>query len=94
MKFENAEKLVTNLHDKTEYAVYIRNSKQALNHGLVLKKVYRVIKFTQKAWLKPYIDMNTKVREKAKYNFVKDFFKFMNNAIFGKSMEDVTKQKY
>ena len=63
-KIEKVEKLVTNLHDKTEYAVYIRNSKQALNHGLVLKKVYRVIKFTQKAWLKPYIDMNTNLRKK------------------------------
>ena len=69
----------------------LKNLKEALRQGLVFKKF---INFNQKAWLKPYIDMNTKVREKAKYNFVKDFFKFMNNAIFGKSMEDVTKQKY
>ena len=69
----------------------LKNLKEALRQGLVFKKF---INFNQKAWLKPYIDMNTKVREKAKYNFVKDLFKFMNNAIFGKSMEDVTKQKY
>ena len=50
---------VTNLHDKTEYVIHIRNLKQALNHGLVLKKVHRVIKFNQNAWLKSYIDMNT-----------------------------------
>ena len=69
----------------------LKDLKEALRHGLVFKKF---INFNQKTWPKPYIDMNTKVREKAKYNFVKDFFKFMNNAIFGKSMEDVTKQKY
>ena len=49
MKIEKVEKLVTNLHDKTEYAIHIRNLKQALNHGLILKKVHRVIKFRQKA---------------------------------------------
>ena len=49
MKTEKVEKLVINLHDKTEYVIHIRNLKQALNHGLVLKKVHRVIKFNQKA---------------------------------------------
>ena len=48
------QKLVTDLHDKTEHVIHIRNFKQALNHGLILKKVHRVIKFNQKAWLKPY----------------------------------------
>ena len=59
MKLGKVEKLGANLHDKAEYVVHIRNVKQALNHGLDLKKVHRVIKFNQKAWLKPYIDMNT-----------------------------------
>ena len=59
MKIEKIEKLVTNLHDKTEYVIHIRNLKQALNHGIILKKVHRVIKFNQKAWLKPCIVRNS-----------------------------------
>ena len=66
MKIEIVEKLVFNLHDKTEYVIHIRNLKQALNHGLVLNKIHRVIKFNQNAWLKPYIDMNTNLRKKCK----------------------------
>ena len=58
MKTEKVEKLVTNLHGKTEYVIYIRNLKQALNHGLILKKIHRMIIFNQKAWLKSYIHMN------------------------------------
>ena len=89
MKIEKVEKLVTNLNDKREYFINIRNLKQALNHGLVLKNVYRVIKVNQKAWLKPYIDMNTKLRQKAKNNFENNFFKLMNNAAFEKNIENV-----
>ena len=73
MKIEKVEKLVANLHDKTEYVIHIRNLKQALNHGLVLKKVHRVIKFNQNAWLKPYIDMNTDLRKNTKNDFEKVF---------------------
>ena len=66
MKIEKVKTLLTNLHDKNEYVIHIRNSKQAVNHGLILKKVHRVIKFNQNAWLKPYIDMNTDLKEKQK----------------------------
>ena len=89
MKFEKIEKLVTSLHDKTEYVIYRRNVKQALNHELILKKVHRVLKFNQKAWVKPYIAMNTKLRQIAKDNFKKDFLKLTNNVVFGKFMKKI-----
>ena len=73
MKIEKVKKFVANLQDKTKYVIHIRNLKQALNHGLVLKKVHRMFKFNQNPWLiKPYIDMNTDLRKKANYNFEKD----------------------
>ena len=91
MKIEKVEKLVANLHDKTEYVIHIRNLKQALNHGLVLKKVHRVIKFNQNAWLKPYIDMSADLRKKAKKDFEEGLFKLVSNAVFRKTMENVRK---
>ena len=66
MKIEKVKKLVANIDDKTEYVIYIRNLKQALNHGLVLKKLHRIIEFKEKAWLKSCIDMNTNLRKKGK----------------------------
>ena len=91
MKIEKVEKLAPNLHDKTEYVIHIRNLKQALNYGLVLKKVHKVIKFNQNARLKRYIDMNTDLRKNKKNDFEKDFFKLMNNAGSGKTMKNVRK---
>ena len=82
-----------NLCDKTEYIINITNLKQALNHGLVFKKVHRVVKLNQIAWLKPYIDMKIVLRKKEKNNFEKDCFKLMNNAVFGKNMENVRKRR-
>ena len=93
MKINKCTKLVCNLYDKKNYVVHIRSLKQALNHGFILKKVHRVIQFNQEAWLKPYIDVNTELRKKAKNDFEKDFFKLMNNAVFEKTMENVRKHR-
>ena len=81
MKIEKVNKVAANLHDKSEYPIHIRNLKQALNHVLVLKKVHRVVKFNQNAWLNSYIDMNTDLRKTAKNDFEKYFFTLMNNLI-------------
>ena len=74
---------------KKKYVVYISALKQALNHTLKLRKIHRVIEFRQEAWLKPYIYMNAKLRMQAKNDFEKDFFKLMNDSVFGKTMENV-----
>ena len=63
------EKLICGIEDKEKYVMHIKVLKQALNHGLVLKKIHRVIQFNQKDWLKPYIDTNTKFRKEAKNDF-------------------------
>ena len=80
MKIGKCNKLVCDFHDKKNYVVHIKALKQALIHGL--KKVYRVIQFNLKAWFKPYIDMNTKLKTEAENDFEKDFFKLMNNSVF------------
>ena len=82
---ENVEKLVTSFEDKEKYVIHISALKQALNHGLKLRKPHRVIEFKQETWLKPYIEMNTKLRTEAKNDFEKDIFKLMNNSVFGKT---------
>ena len=73
MKINKCDKLVCNLYDK-KLVGHIRSLKQALNHGSVLKRVYRVIQFNQEAWLKLYIDMNTKLRTKAKKMIFRKIF--------------------
>ena len=81
--FENlVEKHAANLHDKNEYVIHIRNFKRGI------KSQIKTVKFNQNTWNKPYIDIKTDLRKKAKHDFEKDFVKLMNNAVFGKTTEN------
>ena len=90
-KDEKTNKLILNLNEKNKYVVHIRTLQFYLKRGLKLKKVHRAIKFEQKEILKPYIEFNTEKRKNARNDFEKDIFKLLNNAVFGKTMEDKRK---
>ena len=89
MKIRREEKLVPNLKIEKGYVVHIKALDQALKHGLKLKKVHRVIEFRQSKWMKAYIMLNTRLRKDSNNEFEKDFFKLMNNSVFGKTMENI-----
>ena len=93
MVINGVEKLVPNLYYKKRYVIHIRALEQALTHGLVLKRIHRAIEFKQSAWMKEYIDFNTRLRTAAANDFEKDFYKLMNNAVFGKTMENIRKHR-
>ena len=93
MDVNKVNKLIASVHDKNNYVIHIYALKQALNHGLILKKVHAVISFNHAAWLKPYIDMNTELRTNAKNDFEKDYFKLKNNSAYGKTMENIRKHR-
>ena len=93
MKVNGVEKLIPNLYDKRKYIVHIRALKQAIDHGLLLKKIHRCIRFRQSPWMKEYIDFDTRLRTAAKNNFEKDFYKLMNNSVFGKTMENIRRHR-
>ena len=83
------EKLIPNLRNKIKYIIHYKNLIQCLKAGMKLKKIHRGIKFIESDWMKPYIEKNTNLRTKAKNNFEKDFFKLINNSVFGKTMENI-----
>ena len=85
----NTEKLVLTLEDKEKYVVHYKNLQLYLRQRMRLKKVHRVIEFDQEPWMEPYIRMNTEFRKQAKSNFETDFYKLMNNSVFGKTMENL-----
>lgn len=89
VKVNKIDKLLLTLSEKKNYVVHYRMLKLALRHGLVLKKVHRILSFKQGKWLKPYIDVNTQLRTRATNDFEKTFFKYMINSSFGKTMENL-----
>ena len=93
MKINGVEKLIPSLYDKKRYVIHIRALDQALKHGLVLERIHKAIEFKQSAWMKEYIDFNTKLRTAATNDFEKDFYKLMNNSVFGKTMENIRKHR-
>ena len=88
-KVNKVEKLICDIEDKKKYVIHVRALKQALNNEFRFKKVHRIIQFKQKAWLKTYIDMNSELRKNTKHEVEKDLFKFNNNSVSGKTMENV-----
>ena len=86
---KGVKKLIPNLRDKNNYVIHYKNLMQCLKLGMKLKKIHRGIKFIESDFMKPYIDKNTNLRAQAKNNFEKDFFKLMNNSVFGKTMENI-----
>ena len=81
------------LYDKKKYVIHVKALKQALDHGLVLTKMHRVIEFKQSAWMKEYIDFNTRLRTEAKDDFEKELYELMNNSVFGITMENIRKHR-
>jgi hypothetical protein len=88
-RYVTSKKLVPNLNNKEKYVLHYRNLQLYLKHGLILTQIHRGIKFRQSSWLAPYIEKNTQLRQKARSSFEKDFFKLLNNSMFGKTMENL-----
>ena len=93
MEINGVEKLVPKLRDKKNCVIHIQTLNQTLQHGLRLDRIHRATEFDQSPWLKTYIDFNAQLRTAATNDFEKDFFKLMNNSVFRKSMENITKHR-
>jgi len=91
LKPGSVSKLVPNPYNKEKYILHYRNLKLYLQLGMELAKINRILQFKQAAWLKPYIDLNTAKRARARNGFEKDFFKLMNNSVFRKTMKNIRK---
>ena len=93
IKIDKIDRLICSFLPKKHYVVHYKNLKQYLQEGMILKKVHRGIRFKQSPWMEPYIRKNTNLRKEAKNSFEKDFFKLMNNSVFGKTIENIRKRQ-
>ena len=92
MKLTEISKLIPNLFSKTKYVLHFKLLQLYKSYGMEIGEIYRVLRFRQKPWLRPYIDLNTQRRSVAKSTFEKDFYKLMNNAVYGKTCENLRKR--
>lgn len=92
-KDSKTEKLILNLNDKSNYVLHYQTLQMALSHGLILKKVHKILKFRQSKWLKPFIDFNTEKRKNAQNEFEKKLYKLFSNSTYGKTIENVRKRR-
>ena len=92
LEMNGVGKLIPNLNDKKKYVLHYEALKLYVKYGLRITKIHRGITFQERAWLKGYIDMNTQLRTKSKNDFEGDFFKLMNNSVFGKTIENIRKR--
>ena len=92
-KLKGNDKLICPFLPKKHYVLHYKNLKQYLQERMILKKVHRGIKFYQSPWMKPYIRKNTDLRKTASSCFEKNFFKLMNNSVFGKTIENIRKRQ-
>ena len=93
MVVNDVEKLICHFKSRKNYVVHYRNLRQYLEMGLTINAVHRGISFNQSPWMEPYIRKNTELRKTAANSFEKDFFKLMNNSVFGKTIENIRKRQ-
>ena len=93
MIVNGVEKLICHFKPRKNYVVHYRNLRQYLEMGMRLTAVHRGISFYQSSWMEPYIRKNTELRKTAANSFEKDFFKLMNNSVFGKTIENIRKRQ-